>query len=79
MVARFTGNHRRANDEIAQQNMIRDSRFVIRRSGRKGQDMDEDEAGYYPENQPRVCECRHCRTLGWEEQGPDCIWFRRAD
>lgn len=41
--------------------------------------MDEDEAGYYPENQPRVCECRHCRTLGWEEQGPDCIWFRRAD
>jgi hypothetical protein len=38
-----------------------------------------DDDDYIPENQRPECTCPHCRTLGWAEQGPDCIWYRRAE
>ncbi len=42
--------------------------------------MFEDiDADYIPENQRPECGCRHCRTLGWENQGPDCIWYSRGE
>ena len=41
--------------------------------------MFEVEDDYYPENQPRVCVCKHCRTLGWENQDETCIWYSRSD
>lgn len=42
--------------------------------------MDEDyDPDYIPENQRPECGCRHCRTLGWENQDETCIWFRKAE
>ena len=41
--------------------------------------MFEVEDDYYPENQPRECDCKSCRSLGWYVADETCIWFRRAD
>jgi hypothetical protein len=37
------------------------------------------EPDYIPENQRPECGCRHCVTQGFEDRGPDCIWYRRED
>jgi hypothetical protein len=38
-----------------------------------------DDEDYIPENQRPECDCRHCRTQGFADQGTDCIWYRKAE